>query len=144
MISIVQYVQIPKNLNIGHITKLSQQILDNLGKSTDEISIVLDDNAGIEKFNTIYAKEHKPTDVLSFSANEMNPDSGNKYLGDIIISIEKVITQSIEKGHSTETELITLITHGILHLLDFDHTDQKSARMMFEKQNDLVSKVIGE
>lgn len=105
-----------------------------------ELSIILTDNEDIKEINKSYRNIDRPTDVLSFpmiefnksgdfsaleeSSNEyFNPETGELLLGDIIISVEKVMEQAEEFGHSQKRELAFLMAHSMLHLFGYDHTD---------------------
>jgi len=98
-----------------------------------EVSIILTDNEKIREINYEQRNIDKPTDVLSFpivdmydgviksSQGDFDLDEGRIILGDILISMEKAKEQSMEYGHSFERELIFLLTHGVFHLLGYDH-----------------------
>ena len=60
------------------------------------------------------------------------------YLGDIIVSVETAQRQALEAGHSLPKELLWLATHGLLHLLGWDHPDEESLNQMLSKQSDLI------
>ena len=77
-------------------------------------------------------------DVLSFSSGEINPETGNIYLGDIVISLEKANDQAEVNNHSIELEVLTLVVHGLLHLLNYDHSIESEAKTMFEKQDRIL------
>ena len=90
------------------------------------ISVVLTDNRRLRKLNRDYLGIDAPTDVLSFPASEsdgseIDPETGARYIGDILISIERAGEQATAGGHPLEAELQLLIVHGILHLLGHDH-----------------------
>ena len=116
---------------VNHTAKLGR-----LPKNT-EVSILIVDNSYIQELNFIYRSQNKPTDVLSFSMNEMSdnePDfdvPGDVYLlGDIVISIEQALCQSKDYGHSLERELGYLVVHGMLHLLGYDHESEDEKMVM--------------
>ena len=71
-----------------------------------------------------------PTDVLSFPASEMDPETGVHYIGDILISIPRAQAQADAAGHPLEAEVQLLVVHGVLHLLGHDHAqaEEKAAR----------------
>ena len=115
--------------------------------SNVEISILIVDNNEIKKLNNEYRNIDKETDVLSFPL--INPsdipnffvDSTSKiYLGDIVLSFDKVISQAIEFGHSTERELAFLVVHSMLHLLGHDHQNQEDEKEMFFMQEEILKK----
>jgi len=108
----------------------------NLPEAT-ELSILIVDNNYIRELNLIYRNENKPTDVLSFSMNELTEEEPDftfpgdvNVLGDIVISLEQAKEQSEEYGHSIARELGYLVAHGILHLLGYDHETEDEKRIM--------------
>ena len=84
-----------------------------------ELTVVFLNNKQMQTYNWKYRKKNYPTDVLSFPVNEMV--DGERYLGDLLISVPKAAFQAVEKGHSLSRELRILLLHGILHLLGYDH-----------------------
>jgi probable rRNA maturation factor len=87
--------------------------------------------------------EPGPTDVLSFPMDELRPGSIDKptppgLLGDVVICPQVAQLQAETAGHSTEQEILLLLTHGILHLLGFDHANQEEENEMFGLQRDLL------
>jgi probable rRNA maturation factor len=83
-----------------------------------ELSLALVTNQEIHKLNRQYRGKNKPTDVLSFRLTDTLQPS---LLGDVVISIETAARQAQRRGHSLQEELQTLLIHGILHLLGYDH-----------------------
>lgn len=104
-------------------------------------SIVLTDDRVIHCCNRDYRGVDRPTDVLSFPADEgeslLAPPDG--FLGDIMISVPRAAQQGAELGHSTERELAFLTVHGILHLLGYDHIDPKDEERMLARQRAIMS-----
>jgi probable rRNA maturation factor len=107
--------------------------------STGEITIVIDDDAHIQNLNFQFLGIDAPTDVLSFPSDEIDPETENRYLGDIIISYPRAVAQAQAAGHSVESELQLLVVHGTLHLLDYDHTDENEKRNMWEVQRNILT-----
>lgn len=104
---------------------------------TSESTIVITNNKEIKTLNSKYRKKNKPTDVLSFQL-EKKEQLKTKYLGDVVISIEKATKQAKETNTTLETELFLLLTHAYLHLLGYDHILKKDARVMFKLQNKVL------
>ena len=102
----------------GHILKF-------LNQADGELSLVLVGNHEIRDLNRKYRKKDEPTDVLSFPPEPPLPPA-LRLLGDVVISVEQAATQAREGGETLEMELETLLIHGILHLLGYDH--ERSAR----------------
>jgi probable rRNA maturation factor len=116
--------------------------IGNISKKT-QLSVLIVDNAYINELNLIYRGVNEPTDVLSFSMNELGEDEPDfdfpgdiSILSDIVISLEQAKKQSIEYRHSLEREVGYLIAHGILHLIGYDHEteDEKAVMRDFEER----------
>ncbi|MGD1913719.1 MAG: rRNA maturation RNase YbeY [Rivularia sp. (in: cyanobacteria)] len=107
-----------------------------------EIGLRLTDDKEIKTLNSQYRHQDRPTDVLAFAALEVNSphvteiDTEDEplYLGDIIVSVDTAQTQAIQQGHPLKTELAWLASHGLLHLIGWDHPDEESLRRMMKKQ----------
>lgn len=111
-----------------------------------ELSLRLTTDTEIQTLNAQYRHQDRPTDVLAFAALEVNypqlPASLPLELGDIVISVETAKRQAEERQHSLATELAWLATHGLLHLLGWDHPDDESLNRMLQQQKFLL-KIIG-
>ena len=105
-----------------------------------EFNIIIIDNEKIHEINKEYRGIDRETDVISF-ALEDNMDieyTDFRLLGDIYISIDRCYQQALEYGHSREREICFLATHGILHLLGYDHITPEDEKEMFDLQNKLL------
>ena len=105
-----------------------------------EFNIIIVDNDKIHEINREYRGVDRETDVISF-ALEDNMDikyDDFRLLGDIYISIDKCYSQALEYEHSRVREICFLATHGILHLLGYDHMDEEDEKKMFLLQNELL------
>lgn len=105
-----------------------------------EFNIIIVDNEKIHDINREYRNVDRETDVISF-ALEDNMDVNYKdfrLLGDIYISIDKCYEQALEYGHSRVREICFLTTHGILHLLGYDHMNSDDEVEMFKLQDELL------
>lgn len=133
------------------IKKVTQTVLElEKIKHNLEIYITLTNNEEIHKINKEYRDVDRPTDVLSFPMYEreeiskLREDKQNEIdevLGDIIISIPKVKEQAEEYGHSYERELAYLTTHGMLHLLGYDHMIDEEKVIMREHEEKVLEKL---
>jgi probable rRNA maturation factor len=99
-----------------------------------ELSIVLTDNEHLQELNLNYLGIDAPTDVLSFPASETDPESGARYIGDILLSIPRAQSQADAAGHPLESEVQLLVVHGTLHLLGHDHAEPGEKSRMWEAQ----------
>jgi probable rRNA maturation factor len=105
------------------------------------LTLVLTDDAELQKYNKKIRGKDKPTDVLSFVYLEKAFDSKNKFkntiLGDILISLDKAKEQAKEKKHSLKEEVSILFTHGLLHVFGYDHNNDSEEEEM-EKMSEIV------
>ena len=114
---------------------------------TYELTLRLTDNAEIQSLNSQYRQQNKPTDVLAFAALEAEmpifqpEDPEPLYLGDIIISLETAAVQAQQNNHSLTIELAWLASHGLLHLLGWDHPDDARLEEMLAQQANLLKQV---
>lgn len=108
-----------------------------------EVSILATDNNYIKKLNEKYRKKDKITNVLSFQQNLMVNDNQVKriILGDIVISLEKVKTESITQSKKFKDHLSHLILHGFMHLLGYEHDNKENAKIMEKKEINILSKL---
>jgi len=105
----------------------------NASPSAD-LSIVITSHEQIRHLNRQYLGVDAVTDVLSFPAEEIDPETGNLYLGDVLIAYPYVKEQAKAAGHPPEEELQLLVVHGVLHLLGYDHADDEGRTQMWEAQ----------
>ncbi len=102
------------------------------------LSIVLTDNRRLHKLNLDYLGVDAPTDVLSFPASEFDPETGARYIGDILISVPYAAKGAKTAGNSLEAELQLLVVHGVLHLLGHDHAKSKDKSKMWKAQAQIL------
>jgi len=102
------------------------------------LSVVLTDNRRLRKLNRDYLGIDAPTDVLSFPASESDPETGARYIGDILISIPYAAKGAQTAGHPLESELQLLVAHGVLHLLGHDHAKPKEKAKMWKAQREIL------
>jgi probable rRNA maturation factor len=108
------------------------------------ISIFLTNNDNIKKINLRFRKIDKVTNVLSFRQNEERiVRDSEKYLilGDIVISLEKILSEAKEQNKNFADHLIHMLVHGLLHLLGYDHENEKDAEIMEKKEILILSKL---
>ena len=106
-----------------------------------DISLVINDQNFIRELNKTFLGIDQSTDVLSFPGEEIDPDTGRLYLGDVIISYTDALQQSVNGNHSLMAELELLVVHGVLHLIGYDHNDSEEQARMWGIQ-DLALKTI--
>ena len=126
---------------LSELEKYVNYLVKKLSLENCEFNIIFIDNKRIHQINKEYRHVDRPTDVISF-AMEDNMDVTYKefrLLGDIYISIEKCYEQAHDYGHSRQREISFLTTHGILHLLGYDHMEPNDEQEMFDLQKELLN-----
>ncbi|MBI9034196.1 MAG: rRNA maturation RNase YbeY [Bacteroidales bacterium] len=113
----------------------------SISNEDSDFSLVIDDNDYIQSLNSRFRQTFSPTDVLSFPAHEVDPESGRIYLGDIIIAFPFVEDQAKLKGFDIQDEITMLIIHGLLHLIGYDHDNTEEKKKMWDKKKDILSKL---
>lgn len=108
-----------------------------------ELSVVFVDIPTMTDLHVRWMDEPGPTDVLSFPMDELTPPRDDEpppegLLGDVVICPEVADKQAVHAGHDVRTELGVLLTHGILHLLGYDHAEPDEERLMFGLQRRLL------
>lgn len=103
-----------------------------------DLSIVLTDDARLQQLNRDYLGIDAPTDVLSFPASETDPETGSRYVGDILISMPRAQAQAESAGHALESEVQLLVVHGVLHLLGHDHAEAEEKARMWKAQAEIL------
>ena len=114
-----------------------------------ELSIVLVDEPAMERLHVQWMDLPGPTDVMSFPMDELRPGSDDEepepgLLGDVVLCPSVAEKQAAEAGHTAAEELLLLTTHGILHLLGFDHAEPDEEKQMFELQRRLLLTFLAE
>jgi probable rRNA maturation factor len=132
------------------LVALSRHVLECLGvHPLAELSIMLVDAAAMSELHEKWMGEPGPTDVLAFPMDELRPwrmvggsEDGSPeqgLLGDVVLCPAVAMAQAKQAGHGTEDELHLLCTHGILHLLGYDHADPAEHTEMFGLQTRLLA-----
>ena len=123
-----------------------------------QVNIILTNNDEIQQINLEQRGIDAPTDVLSFpmieyaypsdftvleadGMNNFDPDSGELILGDIVISVDKVLEQAKKYNHAVKREYAFLIAHSMLHLFGYDHMDELERENMELKQDEILSRL---
>ena len=124
------------------IEKTIEETLLLEGKSFNyEISLTFVNNEEIRKLNKKYRNIDRETDVLSFPLEQDESLFPMPMLGDIVISAEKALEQSIEYGHSFVREIAYLTAHSMLHLLGYDHMNETEKQIMRKKEKNVMKKL---
>ena len=131
--------------DIGEIEILNKYIsfvVEKLSLDNCVFNVIFINDEEIRNLNKTYRDIDRKTDVISFALEDYNDnikDSIIRVLGDIYISIDTAYEQASMYGHSKEREVCFLTTHGILHLLGYDHMEEDEEKVMFQKQEDILS-----
>ncbi len=126
------------------VLALATHALDYMKIHRDaDLAIAFIDEAAMEVLHVEWMDEPGPTDVLSFPMDELRPGSEGQLtppglLGDIVICPQVAAVQAEAAGHPTVNEILLLTTHGILHLLGFDHAEPEEEKEMFGLQRDIL------
>ena len=134
--------EIKANLNSEILINAVEGVLKHEFQSIDvDLSIVIDTDQAIQQLNLAYRGIDAPTDVLSFEADEFDPDEQTKYIGDIIISYDRASAQALSASHPLINEIQLLIVHGVLHLLGYDHVDPIEKENMWRVQAEILNQI---
>ena len=120
------------------LRRRAERMLWALGRADAELSILLCGDREIHRLNRRYRRKNKPTDVLAFPLAEGAPVAGQLLLGDVVISLETAVRQAERHSHSLWAEVTTLLAHGLLHLVGYDHRDDAEEREMNAKTRELA------
>jgi probable rRNA maturation factor len=149
----------------AEIRRLAEELVAGTGPVDGELQIVLTDDATLLELNREYRKKDCPTDVLSFSylsdhegarAALLGGESAKKYadphsggeetvlVGQVLISLETVRERPAREGRDFDEEILFLMTHGLLHVLGYDHVDDEQAAEMEERERELFAPILDE
>ena len=136
---------------------VGEKVLETEGFEYDaEVGLTITGDEGIRELNREFRDIDAPTDVLSFpnvsyeeagdfsvieseQKNDLyDPDTGMIMFGDIVINENRVRSQALEYGHSEKREFAFLVAHSMLHLCGYDHMEEDEARIMEEKQENVL------
>lgn len=108
-----------------------------------EIGVTLTNDEGIHAINREQRGVDRPTDVLSFPIDEMNYDTNRRYLGDMVLSLERAEAQGEEYGGGFKHEAQYLTVHSVLHLLGYDHLDEGEEKAKMRAREKAIMKELG-
>jgi metalloprotein, YbeY family len=128
------------SIEFDDFKKYFLSIMKDLQVEDALVNIIIVDNEEIKKINKEYRNIDNVTDVISFALEDVEFKTPFRILGDIYISYEKVKEQALKYEHSEKRELYFLATHGLLHLLGYDHMNEKEEKIMFDLQKELLDK----
>ncbi len=151
-VSLSLIVPVKKSVTDKPIEVIEKSVKMLLPDIQTNIGLTICDNDYIETLNAKYREKHSATDVLSFpllvsgspgrvsySTLDMDPETNELLLGDIIISIEMAKYQAQDYGHSLERELCYLSVHSVLHIFGYDHMCEADKKIMREKEEEILN-----
>jgi len=138
MINIESETSFPQDL----LARAARTALEHEAQSLEsDLSIILTDDSRLHELNLNYLGVDAPTDVLSFPASETDPETGARYIGDILISVPRAQAQADAAGHPLEAEVQLLVVHGVLHLIGHDHAEAEDKTRMWKAQTEILKQL---
>ena len=134
------------DVNLESVRALAEHVISSLNlHPAVDLGIIFVDEAPMTDLHIKWMDEPGPTDVLSFPMDELRPGSDELpspegVLGDVVICPQVAQRQAEAAGHPALNEMLLLLTHGILHLVGFDHAEPEEEREMFALQRELLEK----
>jgi probable rRNA maturation factor len=139
-------IQVKRNIKLpvekSILIQAAQKVLE-FAKIADksDLVIVIGNDTLLHRLNLKYRQVDTPTDVLSFPSGEVDPDTSDIYLGDVVISLPRAQSQATSEGHPIVEELQLLVVHGTLHLLGYDHAQAKEKKLMQVAQDKILGQL---
>jgi probable rRNA maturation factor len=139
-----------EHVGIDDLHSLAELVLREEGYPDDaEVTLLLVSESEMASYNERFLDRNGPTDVLAFPVEELlpgvvpddDPHGPPLMLGDVIVAPAYVRRQAADHGVSFEDEMALMVTHGILHLLGYDHVDDGDAERMEARERELMTKV---
>ena len=131
-------------LDVRRLSRLARFVMEQMRVHPQaELCIKAVDEDTIAELNGQWMEKDGPTDVLAFPMDELRPGSEEVpspegVLGDIVVCPQVAIKQAETAGHPAINEMLMLVTHGMLHLVGFDHADPEEEKEMFALQAELL------
>jgi len=137
------------------LARVAEEVLVAEGVDpTVELGVVVTGQENIQELNLVHLGRDEPTDVLAFPMltgpnAEVDEDGGAfvaapdglTHLGEVIISYPQAVIQAGEHGHSVEKEAATLVVHGVLHLLGYDHEEPEPEQRMRAREAEILARI---
>ena len=134
-----------RGVRSADVRRRARQLLRLLGEGRAELTISLVEDREMQRLNAAYRGKDQPTDVLAFAMREGKRAAGDEtVLGDVVLSLDTAKRQAENRGHTVDEEVTTLLIHGVLHLLGYDHERSPAeARRMKRKERELGASLRG-
>ncbi|MBE6158650.1 MAG: rRNA maturation RNase YbeY [Firmicutes bacterium] len=138
----MNYEIVDNNLykDYDYLNDVIKTTLEHENASDAYLSVIFVDNDEIQEINRTYRNIDRVTDVISFALEDNDEKLvGDRILGDIYLCIPRMKEQAKEYNHSEKRELSFLVCHGLLHLLGYDHVNNKEEeKVMFDLQDEIL------
>jgi probable rRNA maturation factor len=142
MIFVEKIEDLSPDVNAEVVEKTVRLALQHQSAPEDaDLTIVLTDDAQLRELNLHWMGVDAATDVLSFPSDQTDPETGSRYLGDILISVPRAASQAAAAGHPVEAEIQLLVAHGVLHLMGHDHAEAKEKSRMWQAQSEILTQL---
>jgi probable rRNA maturation factor len=139
-----------ESVDLEHLRGLAELVLREEGyPSETEVTVLLVKDDEMSSYNERFLNRSGPTDVLAFPVEELvpgvipehDPTGPPLLIGDVIVAPAYVGRRAAENEVSLGDEMALMVTHGILHLLGYDHVEDKDAEAMERREAELLSMV---
>jgi rRNA maturation RNase YbeY len=133
---------------LSFLEGLAQTVLQAAGAGDAGLSLVLVGDRFMRHLNRLYRQEQRSTDVLAFPGaplpcRTLYNETGQRFLGDVVISLPYAARQAQRVGHSLQHELAVLVTHGVLHLLGYDHERSARDAQLMQRKERAILRILG-
>jgi probable rRNA maturation factor len=128
-------------ISIELVERAARATLDLSGVPDADLTLVLTGDERIRALNRDFLRVDAPTDVISFPADEPDPETGRRYLGDVVLSVPRAAEQAQAGGHALEAEVQLLVVHGVLHLLGHNHAEAEEKARMWAAQSEVLERL---
>jgi probable rRNA maturation factor len=128
-----------RKVNPRPLRTAARAALVHQAASPGDVGLRLTGDAILRKLNREHLGHDYATDVLSFPSTELDPETGRRYFGDLILSVPRAAAQARAGGHPLRAELQLLVVHGVLHLLGHDHANAREKQRMWAAQAKILA-----
>ena len=129
------------NIFCTMVLDLLSKIIEDKNQQKTSISILLTDDLYIKKINTKWRKSKKATNVLSFPVSKISKEEDYFFIGDIVLSYETILSECKSRKKSFRDHFLHLLVHGFLHLLGYNHDNERDEKEMEELEVNYLSKL---